>query len=829
MIAKFQFAALVTLIALVPAVGRAQFHRATDPVATPASSVIAQDDALVIDVNPAELALLPSWSLAYLHADVDSRATWLGRGDAVFFGSPLIWGFAFGGSLQSVRPDVRQERAFDAADRALGSLALAFAPNSRVAMGFATRALASGDPVFDGLTAFDAGLVVRPSTWLGVSLVGRDLFGSRFGRGTPGLGLSSSAMLSATLRPFGTPDLGFEFALAMDTDDAEHLGGRGGLSIAIPYVGSASGLVEVEDLGDANRALRIVAELSVRWGRATLAGGGTGGDGFGGDLGWYAMARIEGRERTGLPTSGRILELELTDASPRTAVALALYLERARTDARVAGVLLKLRTGEMPLAYAQEMRLLIRSLREAGKPVVCHLDDASGAEYYACAGADRVLLDPAGNIRLLGTSATVVMFGDTLRKIGVRADFVRIGAYKSAPEQLTQREMTDAAREATTALLDDAHKRMLFDLSADLGVSETRVAEIMDAGPQLAEDAIADKMIDASADGFDLRDEAMPEFDGRGRVSQLPADMAGRWGGGPKIGVVVIDDDIVDGDSVDVPILDIHMSGAKTVIASIDALAQDPQVRAIVLRIDSPGGSALASDQIWRAVRRAKARKPVIASLGAVAASGGYYVASAADEIWADPTTLTGSIGIFYGKIDIAGLAGKIGVGIEHIQRGKRAGADSIWRPFTPEERSALADLIRRYYRQFLERVAEGRHMSVEQVDRVGRGRVYSGDAALALKLVDHLGGLASTLARARVLGDLPADADVVVRPTRAGGLIELLLSGRLSAQANEALDTDAPAFTVPKDLRPLLRLVTTAAQLDGGAPLARMPFQLDL
>ncbi len=814
---------------MAPLSALAQLHRATDPVATPASSLIAQDDAFVLDINPAELALLPSWSLAYLHAEVDSSAMWLGRGDALSFGTPLFWGFALGASLQSIRPGTAAESALGSRDRALGSLGLAYAPSARVGFGIATRALASDDPRFDGLSAFDAGLVVRPSSWLGVSLVARDLFVSRFGQGTPGLDLSSSVLLSTTLRPFGTPALGFEVALAMDTEDAERLGGRGGMSIDLPYLGSASGFVEVEELADARRSVRVVGELSVRWGGLTAAGGGMGGDGFGGGLGWYAMGRVEGRERKGLASAGRILDVELTDASPRTAVAAGIYLERARMDPRIAGVLLKLRAGDMGLAFAQELRLLIRSLREAGKPVICHLADASGAEYYACAGADRVLLDPAGNIRLLGSSATVLLFGETLRKVGVRADFVRIGKYKSAPEQLTQKEMSDSAREQTQALLDDAHRRMLFDLSADLRVSEQRVATLMDEGPQLVDDAIRAGMVDASADGFDLRDEHLPEFDGRSLVQRLPGDMAVRWGGGPYVGVVIIDSDIVDGDSVDVPILDIHMSGARTVIAAIDALARESLVRAIVIRVDSPGGSALASDQIWRAIRRARMRKPVIASLGRVAASGGYYLASATDEIWANPSTVTGSIGIFYGKIDIAGLAEKIGVGIEHFARGKRAGADSLWRPFTAEERAALADLIRRYYRQFLERVAEGRGMKVEDVDRLGQGRVYSGDAAHALKLVDKLGGFASALARARELGDLPDDAEVIVLPVRKDRLLDFVLSGRVSSHAHEGLEMGPAAIEVPKELRPLVRMLTTAQQLGTGVPLARMPFQLDL
>jgi protease-4 len=530
-----------------------------------------------------------------------------------------------------------------------------------------------------------------------------------------------------------------------------------------------------------------------------------------------------------------VLDLEIADMSPRGLIATAVALEAARVSPRIFGVVLRPRSSSMGLAYAQEVRLQIKALQSAGKPVVCHLESASGAEYYACAGADRLLLDPSGDIRLMGTSTAVLLFGETLRKIGVRADFVRIGDYKSAPEQFTQDKMSEAAREQANALLDDAHRRMLVDLAGDLKVSSERVAELMDKGPHLAPLALQRKMIDAALDEHDLDQDDGPLL-GRPRTDRVPRDEAGEWGKRPAIGVIVIDDAIVDGENVDIPIIDIHMTGGRTIVDELDQMAADPSIRAIVLRVDSPGGAVVASDQIWRAVRRARARKPVIASLGAVAASGGYYVASAADEIWADPSTITGSIGIFYGKVDVEQLAGTVGVGIEHLRRGAHAGADSLYRPFSDEERAALAEVMRSYYRVFLERVAEGRGMSVAQVDGLARGRVYSGDAARDVGLVDRLGGLASALSRARERAGLGTDAAVIARPSRPSSLLDYALGGARAETLLGGLESEiAPTASgratlpLPTELRSLVRSLLTMSQLGSGSPLALMPFAVDI
>jgi protease-4 len=818
----------LTLISLfIVGHASAQLHRATDPVATPASSIVLQDDALALDINPAAIGQLSAWSGAILHSEVDQRDTWLGRGDALYVATPVIGPLAVGLTVQSIRPgDGSLRPGSGDADRAMAALGLAIAPSDRFSVGLTTRTFASGSGRFDGLTAIDVGMEFLPSTWLRVGLIGRDLFVSRSGFGTAGLDLGSSLMLSTALRPFGTDDVTVDVDLVSRTSDLDQLSARGGLVIAVPYVGTAAGLIEAEDIGKSDPALRIVAELAVQFGHVGAVGGGMGGDGFGGEPGWYAMLRADGQERPGIPHPVRVLDIEIAGMSPRTQLTTSLALERARTDRRIGGVLLRPRASGMGVAYAQELRLQIQALRAAGKPVVCHLDSATGSEYYACAAADRVLIDPAGDVRLLGSSTSVVLFGETLEKIGVHADFIRIGPYKSAPEQFTQSELSDAARDELGALLDDVHRRMLNDLATDLHVSQERVAQIMDEGPQLAHAAVKAGLVKATADEYDL-DREVDVFGGHATIDHLPKAEARTWGTPPTIGVVVVDDEIVDGDSVEVPFIDIHMTGGETIIRELEAMANNPNIRAIVLRVDSPGGAALASDKIWRAVRRAREKKPVIASMGAVAASGGYYVACAANEIWADPSTLTGSIGIFYGKVDVRGLAEKLGVHIENFRRGKRAGAESVFRAFTGDERAALADALRTYYRTFLSRVAEGRHMTVEAVDALARGRVYSGDSALRVGLVDRLGGIASALARARQLADLPADAAVEVRPLRRTRLLDYVLGPSASDALGGAPDASAePPVQLSPQIRALVRAVTTFEQLGDGAPLALLPFE---
>jgi protease-4 len=798
---------------------QAQFHRASDPVATPASVLVLRDDAAAIDVNPASLGVQPTWSLVYVHAQVNEKQGYLGQGDAVSFATPLLFGFAFGATLQSIRPGSLAPSA-TSADRAMLGASLAFAPWKRFSLGVVGRGFTSGNAQLDALGTVDIGLTWLAADWLGFSAVGRDLFASRKGFGTEGLDLGSSMMVGWQVRPFGNANLVLDFDVAIDSRN--RAAGRVGLGVHVPYLGYASSVVELERVGDADQVYRVLAELNASFEGLTAGGGIVAGQGYGEGIGAYAIARVEGQARDGVHARGRVLDVEISSVNERSVVSALLALEGARRDERVSGVLLRPRGGSLPSAYAQELRMTVVALRQAGKRVVCHLEDATGSQYYACAGADAILIDPAGSIRLLGAAADVLLFGKTLRKIGLRADFIRIGEYKSAPEQYTQSEMSEPAREELNSLLGDVHTRVVSDLAKDLHVDSARITAIMDDGPQLASQALHDKLVQKATDEVALRQGEGSVFDGRPIVSSLAEQARRDWYAGPRIGVVMIDGSIVDGENVDIPFLGIHMTGGKTAVAAIDAMVADPLVRAIVLRVDSPGGTVLASDQIWRAVRRARAEKPVVVSMGAVAASGGYYVAAAGDEIWADPSTLTGSIGIFYGKIDAAQLAEKLGVGVELFRIGKRAGAESLFRPFTPDERAALADRLRSYYRMFLARVATGRGLTVEQVDALGRGRVYSGDAALRLGLVDHLGGFNSALARARQLAHVSDAAEVVVLPKRREGLLDFVLDAGGAREQSASLGA-----MVPSELRAALARAVIMQQLGATSALALLPYDV--
>jgi protease-4 len=812
---------------IVPVQG--QFHRATDPVSTPPHALAGQDDALAMDVNPAAIGLLPYWSLAYLHSQAGEGESWLGTGDAVFAASPLFRGLAVGGSLQSVRSHAPEGLSPELGElrRGMGAIVIAYAPSGALGLGASARALYSSNPGIDGLATSDFGALWRPASWLGLSLVGRDLLASREGLGTGGLELGPSAVLSTLLRPLGTGDLALELAVAVDHEN--RVGGRGALLIPVPYVGSASAIAEVENLADSEASLRVMGGLSVHWGKVTAAGGAFAPSDFDGEVGWFAMAGVQGASRPGIPQPRCALEVEIADLSASSMAELTLVMERALFDPRVAGVVLRPRSRSMSMAYAQEVRKLIAALRSAGKPVLCHLSSASGSEYYACADVERIVIDPAGSLRLMGTSLNVVLLGDTLQKIGVRADFVRIGPYKSAPEQLEQNQLSEAAREQNQALLDDVYRRLTADLSSDLGISRQRVIELVDEGPRSAARALTDELVAGTADELDLESDlrrAIGEYPLR---SELGKTAPRGWGRGPSIAVVLVEGSIVDGDSVDIPLLDIHLSGGRTISKTIRALASDPAVAAIVVRVDSPGGEVMASDQIWRAVRAARQRKPVIASLGSVAASGGYYVASAASEIWAAPSTVTGSIGIFYGKVDVEKLADYIGVNVEFFKRGRFAGSDTVWRPYTPEERALLAESIRSYYRLFLQRISESRGMSVEKIDAVGRGRVYSGERALEKGLIDHLGGLAAALSRARDLAGVARDTPALVLPEHKPDLmsciVDQVLGGTAGTSSCSGSASGVSCLKLPRDITATLGLFATFCRAGGGRPLAIMPY----
>ena len=727
------------------------------------------------------------------------------------------------------------------------SLGVAYRVLEGLGIGGTARVL-FGSQELAGLFALDLAATWRFLPEVAVSIIGRDLTSPNyqvgFGR------VPRSLLISLGLRPDGTRALSFDIAAVVD--DGLRVGARVAGELELPWMGRLVAAAEFSRLGDPTPEFRITAGLAIDYGQFGVGGGVFAGGGSG-NLGWYATARIEEDVRRGIPTGDVLLEVALEGLGARSMLAVQRRLERALTDREVRGVVLRMQGAGVGLAYAQELRQLIDRLERAGKHVICSLADASGSELYACAGAERIVVDPSGGVRLYGPSSEIQHYGQLFRDAGVRADFVRIGRFKAAIEEYQDDAMSDGAREERNALLDELSLRMRDDLARDRGIEFANVQGLIDRGPYLAQGAVDAGLVDSLAGSDELGSVIEEVFGGSiPRQAWRPTEVDRRFADAPHVGVVMIDGELTDGENTDIPLLEIHTTGGRTASAAIDAFAADPNVHVIVLRIDTPGGSVLASDQIYRAVMRARRSKPVIASMGAVAASGGYYVAAACEEIWAEPSTITGSIGVWFGKVDFEPLATRLGAHTEQLTRGAHGGAESLFRPFTADERSVLADAVRHWYRSFLERVSEGRNMPMTEVHALAQGRVYTGDHALAIGLVDHLGGFTSALERARVMGHLPDDAGYQLSPARPSSLLDYVLGGTGLARASESSGLDAaaeaelrqPASLDPSqaamrelgqtfgalspELRRVFRAVYVMRAMGSAEPMALMPYTVE-
>jgi protease-4 len=791
-------------LAAVPRSAEAQTALPMTPGVGFPVSLVSPDGAHGLALNPSSLGSLQGVSLAFSHVARTDGTAYQSRSDAGFLASRLGKHLALGIGTEAF--NASSPALYDTRSFVMGG-ALNFGPRWSVGT---TYRLRSPERYLPNIHTADVALTFRPSAMLGLSLIGRDLAGRDVYLGQSPL--RRSGLLAVHLRPLGDERVVLEAAALVDR--AGHAGARFVAQAAVPHVGRLAASAERGEL-DGHDVWTFSAGLDLRWGGLSVAPGMHGGT-RDADLGWSMLASVQSAPRPGLPAARYVAKLRLGETGARGILRSVLALDRALHDPRITGIMLDPTGAEFNLATAQELRLMVAALAEAGKPTYCHLENPSGSGYYACAGAKRISIDPAGSVRLLGLSRDALFFGDLLRDIGVRADFVRIGRYKSAPEQYTNNASSEGAVEQRDALLDDGYTRLTADLAQDLHKTDAEVRTLIDQGIFLSGEAKSQGLVAAEVDPHDLERDAHELFGARATlVPQGARASYERFGPTSQVAVVLIDGPIVDGESVDVPLLDIHMTGGRTIAETLDRLTDDSRVRAIVLRVDSPGGAVTASDQIWRAVMRARAKKPVVASMGNVAASGGYYAAAAANEIWASPSTLTGSIGIFYGKVDVATVASRFGVGLETNQRGKHAGAESLYRPFTGEERDLLAQKLRLWYRQFLSRVSEGRSMPIEKVDALARGRVYSGDAAEQNGLVDHLGGFGSALARARELAHLPVDTEVTVLPKAPGGLLDYATSALgASAQA-------APSLPIPEALRPALAQLYMLARAGAAVPLA--------
>ncbi len=460
---------------------------------------------------------------------------------------------------------------------------------------------------------------------------------------------------------------------------------------------------------------------------------------------------------------------------------LTSLLEKASADPGVQEVVVHLGSPAVSMGRAQELVEALRQVTARGKPLVCHIDSVDNVGYWIAAQAcPRILVSPAGGVEALGLSLEAIYIRDLLSSFGVVADIIHIGEYKDAAEPLTRQEMSEHAREAAEGVLFELHRLLLEGIAKGRKMDSARVQAVLDGGPYNAKQTVAlgladeertlQSTLDALEDKYpggvnDEYGKPPPKRLSFGDLMKMfgQADAA-RSTPGPKIALVPMIGAIMGGESNDI------IGGGETiremeVTRALSDLARDDDIRGVVIRIDSPGGSALASDNIWHSVRALAARKPVVVSMGDVAASGGYYIASGATEVIAEPGTLTGSIGVVGGKLVFAEAAEKIGVNSQRIQTGKRAGLTSPFREFSGEERAAIEALMKNHYDLFIDRIVEGRGLDRERVLSAAKGRVWTGSQALQIGLVNQLGGLSTAIARAQALASLPATAPVEIRP----------------------------------------------------------------
>jgi protease-4 len=534
----------------------------------------------------------------------------------------------------------------------------------------------------------------------------------------------------------------------------------------------------------------------------------------------------------------------LRGAKAATVRAVVENLRKAKVDTRVSSVLLKPTGFDSPYwGKVQEIRDAVVDFRKSGKPVYAYLEYGGDREYYLASAADRIFLMPSSPLDLSGIATYQVFLRGTLDKIGAYPDLHHIGDYKTASNQLTEKGYTRAHKEMDESLNRDLFNQFIRGVADGRKKQAAQIEQLLDEGPFLPEDALRAGLVDDVAYEDQVEDRLRnrrpgatdrPGDSGEGRLRRIDGDDYSRIGSsslglnrGPRIGVIYVSGTINSGKSGYDP-LNGEVVGAETLIEAIRQARRDTSLRAIVLRIDSPGGSAAASDAIWRELmiaRNERADRPIVASMSDLAASGGYYIAMPAQVIVAQPSTLTGSIGIFGGKIVTGGVYEKLGAHIESTSIGKHAEINSPVRPYNASELKKLDEQLKAFYDQFIEKVANSRHTTPEKIDAVAQGRVWTGQQAKEKGLVDALGGLDAAVAIAKQRARLAADADVelVVFPPRKS--FYEILSEQFGATSDQlAVNTWLSANLSKGELEALRLMRGPLTMFHRGELLALMP-----
>lgn len=552
--------------------------------------------------------------------------------------------------------------------------------------------------------------------------------------------------------------------------------------------------------------------------------------------------RVAERSTLVLRPGGELFEMVPDDVlqfvsstEARTVRGYVETLRKAKVDRRVAAVLLAPRTLTSPFwGKVQELREAVVDFKTSGKPVYAFLEYGGDREYYLATAADRIYLLPTATLDLTGVATYEVFLRGTLDWVGAYPDLLHIGDYKTAINIFTEKTFTPAHKEMSAALNRDQFEQLVRAIADGRRKSEAEVRAAIDEGPLLPEGALQHGLVDDLAYEDEL-DDLVQEVGGPGNLRLIESDDYGgvSWDSlgvrrPHRIALLNVVGAITLGrsgyDPVNGPVV-----GSDSIVEYIRRIRGDRSIKAIVVRIDSPGGASTASDVIWRELTITKQdsrQRPIVVSMSDLAASGGYYVAMAGDVLVAQPGTLTGSIGIYTGKFVTGGTFEKAGANIEATSEGRHAEIYSPDRRFTDEERAKVMESMQAFYDQFVEKAAEARHTTPEKIDQIAQGRVWTGQQARQVGLVDQLGGLQTALAVAKQRARIPAEDEVelIVYPPRRS--FYEVLSEQLDQPGVQRSTAESILLLLgPRDRRILSALLAPSRLFRSGEILAHMPY----
>lgn len=831
----------------------AQSRYAEEPTAgvdLPTTGLAGEHDALSVSTNPAGLFFLGGWHAALVLDTAEpeeAEASGPGPGFGIFvagaLGGGLLPRLPWGFGLEFLRPpgDVLSP---DPGTPTRFTWAHAVPITRSAAIGVAWRHFfdAPGSST-RGLDTFDVGLSVRLGARVAAGLMVRDLAEPRAGETVIGRRYE----LEVVARPAGGDRL--ELALGgrlgeerADVSSGEDLDGWARASLRLlrgVYLEGqyeSRSLLQIDPAGDelVQREHRLTAGLELSFGGlgvATYAGSAFNDDGDSRFTGGTMVVRASERGPPSLlPPPRRIERIELAgDLNDRELTRIVAQLQKLERDESLAAVLLQVDSLGAGWAATSEVRRALASLRARGKRVYVYMVAGTTRQYYLASVADKIFVDPAGGMRLSGMVATSLYYKGLFDKLGVVAQFEKIEEYKSAPEAWTRTGPTEPAFTMRNEMYDSIYEQVVEAIAQGRRLTPARVRTLIDNGPYTAgELSKIPELVDRIATPDQLGEEIARELGALLPVTSAPAERDERWDY-PGIAIIYVDGDIVDGKSSVVPVLGMRLVGGDTIAAAIAAARASSEVDAIILRINTPGGSALASEVMAREVFKTRGVKPIICSLGDAAASGGYYAAVGCETIIAEPMTITGSIGIFNGKFDLSGLLGRLGVSWTTYKRGAMADTDSFFKAYTEDEKRLMKRRLHYYYGRFLKAVAEGRSLTTAKVDAIGRGRVWTGQQAKPLRLIDRFGGIgdAIVLAKRQAGMDPNDEARLLLLPAESPGLLQRLFGGLAPARAEG--ERGLLEALLPGDAdRALLRAIPGSIWAQPSTPQARLPFGID-